>query len=140
MTEAVNHKPVNARISPTMAVGCVTGVIAIAFPAFAAYGYAQHGVIGVLAAGVAGGICWAAGSIAILFVTLLRDPDQVISAIGLAMMFRMGIPLVAGIFLMKLGGPLAEAGVFGMIVGFYLIGLVVETFLAVRLTSNSNDD
>ena len=47
----------------------------------------------------------------------------------------MGIALLAGIFFTKTGGPLVEAGVFGMIVGFYLIGLLVETLLVVCLAA-----
>jgi hypothetical protein len=35
------------------------------------------------------------------------------------------------------GGRLAEAGVFGMIVGYYRIGFVVERLLSVRLINPS---
>lgn len=62
---------------------------------------------------------------------------QAINAVGMAMLVRMAIPLAAGFLITTTGGPLAEAGVFGMIVGFYLIGLLVETILAVRLVADA---
>jgi hypothetical protein len=49
------------------------------------------------------------------------------------MFFRMGVPLIVGFALDRAKGPLADAGVFGMIVGYYLVGLLVETLLSVRL-------
>ena len=48
------------------------------------------------------------------------------------MLVRMGLPLVAGMALDRMGGPLAEARVFSMIVGVYLCGLGVETILSLR--------
>ena len=51
------------------------------------------------------------------------------------MVFRMGLPLVVGVILDRRGGPLSEAGVFGMIVAFYFVTLIVETWLAVRLVA-----
>lgn len=77
---------------------------------------------------------------ALLCVALLRQPEMLMNALGLAMIVRMSIPMGAGLLLAKLGGPLVEAGVFGMIVGFYLIGLLVETLLAIRLTASSKDE
>ena len=52
------------------------------------------------------------------------------------MAFRMGVPLVVGLILDRRGGPLSEAHVFGMIVAFYLITLIVETWLALRLVAS----
>lgn len=69
------------------------------------------------------------------FFVVFREPLQVMNGVGLAMLVRMAIPMVVGIVLTKRGGPLAEAGVFGMIVGFYLVGLLVETLLTVRLVN-----
>jgi hypothetical protein len=60
-----------------------------------------------------------------------------ISATLLGMLFRMGLPLVTGVVLTRAGGPLADAGLFGMIMVFYLVGLVVETTLSVRVLGSS---
>ena len=62
------------------------------------------------------------------------------NGVGLAMLIRMAIPMATGMFLTKRGGPLAEAGLFGMIVGFYLVGLLVETLLTVRLVNGFREE
>ena len=113
----------------------LVAVFAIAFPGFAYYGHSSHGEAGVWAAAVAAVVCLGAGLVALTFLSLFREPRQAFNGVGLAMLFRMAIPMATGVVLTKLGGPLAEAGVFGMIVGFYLVGLLVETLLAVRLVN-----
>ncbi len=115
-------------------------VFVIAFPGFAYYGHQAHGQAGIRAAGVAAFVCLAAGLVALTFLALFRDPRQAFNGIGLAMLFRMAIPMTTGVVLTNIGGPLAEAGVFGMIVGFYLVGLLVETLLAVRLVSGVREE
>ena len=75
-----------------------------------------------------------------MFLNVFRQPLQAVNGVGLATLFRMAIPMATGIVLTKVGGPLAEAGVFGMIVGFYLVGLLVETLLAVRVVSGFREE
>ena len=87
----------------------------------------------MLAAATAVGICWLSGSLALAvtcFGTQFRLPVQ--GVLG-GMLVRMALPLVAGIVLSEVGGPLAEANVFSMIVGVYLCALVVETLLSLRM-------
>jgi hypothetical protein len=100
----------------------------------------MHGQSGVLAAAVAAIVCLGAGLVALTCFALFRDPQVAFTGVGLAMLIRMAIPMATGVVLTKLGGPLAEAGVFGMIVGFYLVGLLVETLLAVRLASGVREE
>lgn len=123
------------RIRPVSAGLLLTLAFVLALPAFAYYGFTHHGTVGVFAALLAAAICWGAGLLALSVFAILRTPDQAVNAVGLAMLIRMAIPLLAGIFLTIGGGPLVEANVLGMIVGFYLIGLVIETLLTVRLTA-----
>ena len=118
----------------------LVAVFAIAFPGFAYYGHSAHGEPGVWAAAVAAVVCLGAGLVALIFLSLFREPLQAFNGVGLAMLFRMAIPMTTGVLLTKLGGPLAEAGVFGMIVGFYLVGLLVETLLAVRLVNGFREE
>jgi hypothetical protein len=92
---------------------------------------------GLWAAVVAGGICWLGAMAALLLVGLMRGGPQVVHGTLLGMLFRMGLPLAAGLLLTVRGGPLADAGVFGMIVVYYLIGLLVETLLSVSLVGSS---
>ncbi len=112
----------------------------VAFPAFAFYGNQGHGRAGIVAAGIAAITCWGAGFVALVFISLFRNPQQAFNGVGLAMLFRMAIPMAVGFVVTKLSEPLAEAGVFGMIVGFYLVGLLVETLLAVRLVNSFREE
>ena len=118
----------------------LVGVFGLAYPAFAYYGHAAHGQAGIAAATVAAVVCFVAGFLALICLSIFREPQQVVNGVGMAMLCRMSIPMVAGMFLTKLNGPLAEAGVFGMIVGFYLVGLLVETLLAVRLVNSFKEE
>ena len=121
------------KFGPVAAGALLTLVFLLALPLFGYFAFRVYGWDGVWAASVAALICWAAGALALSVFILFPEPAQVGNAVGVGMLVRMGICLGAGIFFTKTGGPLVEAGVFGMIVGFYLIGLLVETLLALRL-------
>jgi hypothetical protein len=94
---------------------------------------ASRGAAGVVACAVAAGICWI-GSMAALVVTALASrSNHAVQGHLAGMFFRLGLPLVAGIAIKNSGGALAQAGAFGLIVVFYLIALVAETVLSLRL-------
>jgi hypothetical protein len=84
----------------------------------------------VQAAAVAAGVCWLSGTLALLSASWFREPQQVMFHLLFGMIFRMAVPFGLGAWLQSQGGPLAKAGVFGYIVGFYLLTLIVETLLA----------
>jgi hypothetical protein len=119
----------------SVAAACVllTGVVIVAFPVFGWFGYTRSGIDGLLAAAVAAVVCWLGAFIALVITGVLRGTPQAVSGILAATLFRMGVPLAAGLLLSSFGGPLAKAGVFGMVVGYYLLTLVVETLLSLRL-------
>lgn len=134
MTEDTPNAPATRQTSVTLACVLLSLSLLIAFPAIAGYGYSVHGASGVVAAGLAGAICWAGALIALALVGLFRNsPGQRVNATLLGMLFRMGLPMGMGLVITRAGGPLAEAGLFGMILVFYLVGLVVETILSVRI-------
>ena len=116
----------------------LVGLMLAAFPAFAIYGYSIHGLVGLAAAAVAGTVCLFGATMALLCQGLTRSGPNVVGGLLLGMAFRFGIPLATGLILYRLGGPLAEAGVFGMIVVYYLLGLTIETTLSVRLIGSSS--
>lgn len=120
-------------------VSCVwlTLALLLAFPAFAWYGYSQHSTDGLAAAAIAFGVCWLGSALALLCSAMFQGPQQATNSLMLGMMFRMGLPLGAGLLLTTQNGILAEAGVIGMIVVYYLLALVVETLLSLRFV-NSN--
>lgn len=105
----------------------------VAFPFFAWYAGWRHGADGILAAAVAGGICWLGAAIALAVIGVMKGPENGVSGVLLGMIFRLGLPMGGGVLLSRIGGSLADAGVFGLIVAYYLVGLTVETLLAVRV-------
>ena len=140
VTEVPPNLPASRPTSVTFACALLSLSLLIAYPAVAGYGYHSHGVDGVIAASLAGGICWIGALVALVLIGLFRTShNQMVSATLLGMLFRMGLPLVTGLVITRNGGPLAEAGLFGMILIFYLVGLVVETILSVRILGSSQD-
>lgn len=106
-----------------LAVSCVAGPVA----------YGRHAAAGMWAVGVALGVCWATGAASLVIVRLARSRGQAMNGILLSILVRMAVPMVAGVALDQLGGPLAAAGVFGWIVVYYLVMLAVESLLSARL-------
>jgi len=118
----------------------LTLVIVVVFPVFAGIGHWRAGWGGVAAAGVAAGVCWAGGFLALIAAGLFRSSRNAVNGVLVGMACRTGLPLVAGAMLHSHGGALAAAGVFGMILGYYLVTLAAETLLAIRLTDASKRD
>lgn len=114
----------------------VTGVLLAVFPAFGWFGWHFHGLPGVWAASLAGGVCWLGSAGALLLATLFSRPDQALASLLSGMFLRMGLPLGVITFLVVREHPWLEANVVAMTVVFYLIALVVETLLSLRLVAN----
>ena len=114
----------------------LTAALAVAFPLFALYGHHRHGSWGVVAAMVAATICWVSCSLALACVALFQRTQPVAGILG-SMLFRMGIPLILGVALQHNHEQLAAAGIFGTVLLYYLLSLVVETLLSVRLIPSS---
>jgi hypothetical protein len=140
VTEDASISPKKPKTSVAFACVLLSLSLLLAFPIIGSFAYNSHGLNGIIAAGLAGAICWSGAMIALVLVGVFRNsPNQMVSATLLGMLFRMGLPLGAGLFLTNAGGPLAEAGLVRMILVFYLIGLVVETILSVRIMGSSKD-
>lgn len=122
------------------ALALLTVVTVVVFPVFVGVGYSRAGWLGVAAAGVAGGVCWVSGLLALVAAGSFRSSGNAVNGILVGMACRTGIPLAAGVMLHSSGGALAAAGVFGMILGYYLVTLAAETLLAVRVTADSRRD
>lgn len=115
----------------------LTIVIIAVFPVFAWLGYGRSAGTGVKAAAVAAAVCWAGGLLALLATGLVRFRGNSASGVLLGTACRTGLPIVVGLVLHRSGGSLAAAGVFAMILGYYLVALVAETLLAIRVTGGS---
>lgn len=116
------------------AAACLIGVVLFALIPAAWYAHGQHGQSGMFAVALAAVVCGGSGLIALILSSVFAGaPNGAVVGLLFGMLFRMGVPLVAGTILAGRGGPLAEAGVFGWIVVFYLITLLTETLLSLQL-------
>ena len=113
-------------------------LLLLAFPLIAYFGYSKHGSDGIVAAVVAAAVCFAAGCLALVVTGLFQSIGQGMNGLLLSMAIRTGVPLVAGLSLSMQDGPLAQAGVFGMIVFNYLIMLTIETICAVKIIQTND--
>jgi hypothetical protein len=84
------------------------------------------------AALIASGVCWLAGAFALLATHVGTRTGAPVHGLLFAILLRMGLPLVAGLALSQIS-PLADAGIFSMILGVYLCALVAETLLSLRM-------
>lgn len=110
----------------------LTAALVAVFPLFAWVGYHRHGEVGVVAAALAGSIGWLAGASALVCIHLTSRSNPIAGVFG-SMLFRMGLPLVIGLVLQNTVPALAEVGIFGTVLLYYLVTLAVETTLSVRM-------
>lgn len=94
--------------------------------------WSRHGEVGLVAAILAAGVCWAGAAISFVLVERFRRSGNPVAGVLAGMLVRLGLPLMVGVALNEAGGPLSDAGIFGLIVVFYLVALFVETLLLVR--------
>ena len=100
---------------------------------FGSIAYACSGMMGIAGAAIALAVCWLSASLALICVFLGQEIKNPIAGILGGMIVRMGLPLAVGFAIQRSYGPLADAGCFLMILGLYLVALVVETWLSLRL-------
>lgn len=131
-----DQSPGKASVAFPTLLACLTLVLLVVFPGFAWYGYHGSGPVGLQAAAIAAAICWLGAAGALASAYFFRDSQQAAASLTLGMVFRMGLPLGCVLWLLSQGGPLVDAGIVGMIVVYYLVALVVETALSLRLVGN----
>lgn len=115
----------------------LTAVVLLALLVVGGIVAGTRGMNGVLAASVAAAICWLGSIIALLLSGYTSRSNQAVQGHLLGMFFRLGLPLGIGTIIQDAGGLLAEAGVLGLIVVFYLVTLVTETFLSLQFIRHS---
>jgi hypothetical protein len=136
----VSNAPLSAAPAPAPSTGrlvcsclLLVGILGVAFPAYAWVGWLRSGSMGIWSAAAALLVCGVSSLLALVVTGMLQGGKQALNAVLLAMGIRMGVPLAVGLLLQSQGGPLAKAGVFGMILAYYLLALIVETALSLRL-------
>ena len=107
----------------------MVAVLAALGGALAVWRYAESGSLGVAAAGLAAGLCLVGAIGAFLATTLVRSPQAAVSGMLLGMMFRLGLPLVVLLIMLKRGGELIDAGLVTCFLICYPVGLLTETLL-----------
>jgi hypothetical protein len=101
-------------------------------------GFLRSETTGLAAAAIAGFVGWFSACLALAAVYLGQRFKNPIAGILGSMIFRMGLPLTAGLAIQNLHAPLAQAGCFLMILAVYLAVLVVETWLSLRLVRQAD--
>jgi hypothetical protein len=99
------------------------------------YAWQVYGRDGVVASVSAAAVCWAGAGLAMSLSGLFRQPERALAMTAVGMALRMGLPLVAVLVVAVQGGALAEARFVIYILAYYLVALVVETWLTVKLVS-----
>ncbi len=94
-------------------------------------GWLVTGSKGLSTGWVAAGCCGLGSSLALLVGERFRQPDQVWQQLGAGVLFRMGLPLGAGLVVLK-GFPGWAGSAFGIqLIGCYLVTLLWDTVLIV---------
>jgi hypothetical protein len=86
-----------------------------------------------LAAAIGGAVCLLAGCLALAATFLGNLWNAPVQGVLAGMLFRLGLPLIALVALPKIDQAWVPAGVTATILGVYLVALVVETGLALRM-------
>ena len=121
-----------------VAFATLAAVMLLVGGSLAAIGGATFGLPGVIAGGVATLVCWVSGAVAMAGLFVVPDPHQSVGAVLGGMLFRMGLPILFGLWLYQSHSPLLDAGIAGMLVISYLIGLFTETALAWWVLSSAS--
>jgi hypothetical protein len=129
---------------PTSVWGCIalfTFLFALAAPLVglaARESLPAYGRAGLVATCLAAFICWFASVASLLCTSVFRGPQVALFSMLFGMLFRMGLPLMVGMMVNSSIPQLAAVGVFGQIVVFYLISLVLERMLSLSLVSSAH--
>ena len=130
------HRPREPRSSLMSLIACcalmavVIAPVSLLIAALASGGASPRALMN---AALSGGICWLAAALA-LSVTWFGNRFQApVQGVLGGMLFRMGLPLAAIALLPQLGEPFSAAGMSSTLLGVYLVTLVMETALAVRM-------
>ena len=118
----------------------ITLVLVGAYPLMAWYGYHKYQQAGVTVVTIAAILCWFGSILGILPSLLIRNPDKRVNAILLGMLIRMSIPIGGGLMLETSIDELAEARLLMFTLIYYIIALVVDTALALKIVQASKQE
>lgn len=120
-------------------VALLTVVMAVALGVIGSVGYSLHGTPGLLSTASAAFVCWAASAAALYVSHLFAGTPAALTGLLLSIGLRTGVPLIGGVLLSSQSRMLADAGVLGFFVIFYLLSLATETMLSVGLINSQKN-
>lgn len=133
MSEAIRRS--SLRLPTACSLLTVTLALAAALGGTVAHG--RHGALAATAVLVAAATCWASAMAALVLAARLSGTRWGVPGILAAGFIRFSLPLMVVAASALVQGPLARAGLFGYMVGFFLLALVVETLLLVGVIRSS---
>jgi len=135
-TAVTTESVTTTRFKPWKAFLIITLVLGGVFPLIAWIGYEQYQQAGFNAVLIAALLCWVGSIIGIIPFILARDtkqPEQGVNAVLMGMLIRMSIPLCGGFILHQSVERLADAKILMFTLIYYLIALIVDTILALKI-------
>ena len=108
-------------------------VAAVLFVGLAIFGYTHSGVAGLAAAVVSVLVCLLPACAALSVTAMFAGTPNAVNGIFLGVFLRTAVPFLLSVLLSQAIRPLADAGLFGMVLLNFLVMLTVETVLVVRI-------
>jgi hypothetical protein len=100
--------------------------------------HGRHGTLAAVAVGVAALTCWLSATAALVLAARLSSTRWGVPGIMAAGFVRFSLPLMVVAASALVQGPLSRAGLFGYMVAFFLLALLVETLLLVGVIRSSD--
>lgn len=121
--------------APSLARACLalSAAVIVALAAIGSVARERQGDLGLEAAFLAALTCWLSAMAALLLAGRLRNTAHAVSGILGGTLMRTMIPLGVATAFQASGNALAQAGLFGYLVVFFLLTLTIETLLLVWL-------
>ncbi len=115
----------------------LTAVVLVAIPLAALLATQWRGSSTWTATLVAAGVCWLGAMVSLVVAYQGRQHGAAMLGMMLSMLVRMAIPLAIALLVVTSHSTLAEGGLLGQLLIFYLLTLTVETLLSVSLVKGA---
>jgi len=106
----------------------LVAVLALAMPV----AYLYWGPGGALAAILAAAICGSGAAASLIVRRLLSGSGAAVAGVVLSMFLKSGVPLTAIAVFAAVGGRVLDCGIVPLVLVFYVVCMLFETFVAVR--------
>lgn len=113
-------------------------ILGLAAVALAAFAWQQQGALGIQSVSLAFGVCFISGLVAYALAVYTVGTPQAMPGMMGGMLFRTGLPIMAGILGITASPQLKDAGFMGHCLVLFLVGLVCEVILNLRLIQSAD--